>query len=88
MAQDKLKVKTKLPSSAKTKCGKQKKGSAIQRRGNAPIKPKNAKFKEVNKLKKIITKTVNNAIEDELREKALEGKKSLTRNNKKTAQKS
>ncbi|KAK2586760.1 hypothetical protein KPH14_011789 [Odynerus spinipes] len=88
MAQGKLKVKTKLPPSAKTKSGKQKKGPAIQRRGNAPIKSKNAKFKEVHKLKKIITKTVNNAIEDELREKALEGKKSLTKKDKQTVKKS
>ncbi|XP_047349023.1 uncharacterized protein LOC124948842 [Vespa velutina] len=82
MPQGKLKVKTKLPPSAKTKANKQKKGPTIQRRGNAPIQPKNAKFKEVHKLKKIITKTVNNAIEDELRERALEGKKSLTKKDK------
>ncbi|XP_014615242.1 PREDICTED: uncharacterized protein LOC106793110 [Polistes canadensis] len=83
MPQGKLKVKTKLPPAVKTKTNKQKKGPAIQRRGNAPIQPKNAKVKEAQKLKKIISKTVNNAIEDELREKALEGKKSLRAKDKK-----
>lgn len=34
MPQGKLKVKTKLPSSAKRKANKQKKGPAIQRRGS------------------------------------------------------
>lgn len=34
MAQGKLKVKTKLPPSAKKKANKQKKGPAIQRRGS------------------------------------------------------
>lgn len=34
MAQGKLKVKTKVPASVKTKANKVKKGSAIQRRGS------------------------------------------------------
>lgn len=46
---------------------------------DAPIQPKKKKFEETHKLKQIITKTVNKAMEDELREKALEGKRSLTR---------
>ncbi|XP_015186293.1 PREDICTED: uncharacterized protein LOC107071646 [Polistes dominula] len=81
MPQGKLKVKTKLPPAVKTKINKQKKGP-VQRRGNAPIQPKKAKVKEAQKLKKIISNTVNNAIEDELRERALEGKKSLVKKDK------
>ncbi|XP_014474063.1 PREDICTED: uncharacterized protein LOC106744117 [Dinoponera quadriceps] len=79
MAQGKLKVKTKLPEKVKAKAKKGKKGPAIQRRGNAPVQPKKAKLQETAKLKKMITKAVNNDMEDELRERALEGKKSLTK---------
>lgn len=79
MAQGKLKVKTRLPSASKGKVNKGKKGPAIQRRANAPITPKKNKLAEARKLKQIVTKTVNKAMEDELREKALEGKKSLTK---------
>ncbi|KYM97874.1 PREDICTED: uncharacterized protein LOC108778058 [Cyphomyrmex costatus] len=81
MAQGKLKVKTKLPTSVKTKAnkGKGKKGPAIQRRGNAPVQPKKAKLQETQKLKKMISKTVNTVMEDELREKALDGKKTLAK---------
>lgn len=46
---------------------------------DAPVQPKKAKLQEAHKLKKMITKTVNNAMEDELRDRALEGKKSLTK---------
>ncbi|XP_015522320.1 UPF0390 protein zgc136864 [Neodiprion pinetum] len=84
MAQGKLKVKAKLPASAKPKGGGNKnnnnnKGRPIQRRGNAPVRPKKAKFEEQNKLKKIISKTVNKAMEQELRQRALGGKQSLTK---------
>lgn len=79
MAQGKLKVKTKLPASTKAKANKGKKGPAVQRRGNAPVQPKKAKLQETQKLKKIISKTVNTAAEDELRERALEGRKTLTK---------
>ncbi|XP_050472397.1 uncharacterized protein LOC126864762 [Bombus huntii] len=78
MVQGKLKVKAKVPSTVKGK-SKNKKSSGIQRRNNAPIQPKKRKFEETHKLKQIITKTVNKAMEDELREKALEGKRLLTR---------
>ncbi|XP_025993727.1 uncharacterized protein LOC105201085 isoform X1 [Solenopsis invicta] len=84
MPQGKLKVKTKLPASAKAKANKGKKGSAIQKRGNAPVQPKKAKLQEAQKLKKIISKTVNAAAEDDLRERALEGKKTLTKKNPKS----
>ncbi|XP_057322319.1 uncharacterized protein LOC130665761 [Microplitis mediator] len=79
MAQGKMKIKTKLPDSAKAKQGKNKKGPAIQRRGNAPIKAKKAKIVEAHKLKQMITKTVNKAAETELRERALDGKMGLTK---------
>ncbi|KAL1501349.1 hypothetical protein ABEB36_006684 [Hypothenemus hampei] len=67
MAQGKLKVKTKLPANSKKQ---QKKGSANTKRSNAPIKPKKQKFEEAHKLKQIITKTVNKAVEEEIRAKA------------------
>ncbi|XP_011700714.1 PREDICTED: uncharacterized protein LOC105457623 [Wasmannia auropunctata] len=83
MAQGKLKVKTKLPAKAKgtkvTKVNKNKKGPAVKRRGNAPVQPKKAKLQETQKLKKMISKTVNTAAEDDLRERALEGRKTLTK---------
>lgn len=46
---------------------------------DAPVQPKKAKFQEAHKLKKMITRTVNSAVENELRERALDGKKSLTK---------
>ncbi|KAH0954703.1 hypothetical protein HN011_006850 [Eciton burchellii] len=87
MAQGKLKVKTKLPASVKAKANKHKKGSATQKRANAPIQPKKSKFQETQKLKKMITKTVNNVAEDELRERALEGRKTLTKKDASNSQK-
>lgn len=75
MPQGKLKVKTKLP--AKTKPKKKEKGPAVSKRGNRPVAPKKQKHEEAQKLKKIITKTVNAAMEDDLRARALDGKKSL-----------
>lgn len=88
MAQGKLKVKAKTPSvKGKSTAKKNKKGPAIQRRSNAPIQPKKKKLEETHKLKQMITRTVNKAMEDELREKALEGKKSLTKKNPSTTKK-
>ncbi|KAK1134018.1 hypothetical protein K0M31_011803 [Melipona bicolor] len=78
MAQGKLKVKANVPSTVKGK-NKNKNTRAIQRRNNAPIQHKKSKFEEIHKLKQMITKTVNKAMENELREKALEGKMSLTK---------
>ncbi|CAL7947653.1 unnamed protein product [Xylocopa violacea] len=85
MAQGKLKVKAKVPP-LKGK-NNNKRGSAIQRRNNAPIQPKKKKFEEAHKLKQMITRTVNRAMENELREKALDGKKSLTKKELSTSQK-
>lgn len=87
MAQWKLKVKTKLPALVKTKANKNKKGSAIQKRGNAPVQPKKTKLQETQKLKKMISKAVNSTIEDELRERALEGKKTLAKKKASNSQK-
>lgn len=87
MAQGKLKVKTKLPASVKTKVNKVQKGSAIQKRKNAPMQPKKTKLQEVQKLKKMISKTVNSTIEDELREKAMEGRKTLAKKDASNSQK-
>ncbi|XP_017887277.1 uncharacterized protein LOC108629235 [Ceratina calcarata] len=87
MAQGKLKVKAKVPPLKGKNKDKNKKGPAIQRRNNAPIQPKKKKLEETHKLKQMITRTVNKAMEDELREKALEGKKSLTKKNPSTTKK-
>ncbi|KAM0725121.1 hypothetical protein ACS0PU_008607 [Formica fusca] len=87
MPQGKLKVKTKLPASVKTKANKVKKGPAIQKRGNAPVQPKKTRLQEAQKLKKIISKAVNTTIEDELREKAMEGRKTLAKKNASNSQK-
>ncbi|PSN42900.1 hypothetical protein C0J52_18183 [Blattella germanica] len=65
MPQGKLKVKTKLPAKTKPKKKTAKKGATGTKRAT-------------QKLKKAITKTVNAAMEDDLRAKALDGKKSLT----------
>ncbi|CAK9812476.1 hypothetical protein ANTQUA_LOCUS7281 [Anthophora quadrimaculata] len=87
MVQGKLKVKTKVPVSLKGKAKvKNKGGLAIHRRNNAPIQPKKKKFEESHKLKQMITKTVNKAMEDELRQKALDGKMSLTKKEPSTSQ--
>lgn len=48
---------------------------------DAPVQPKKVKLQEVQKLKKMISRTVNTAVEDEIREKALGGKKTLTKKN-------
>ncbi|KAJ9600065.1 hypothetical protein L9F63_009634 [Diploptera punctata] len=77
MPQGKLKVKTKLPAKSKPK-RKTAKGPAATKRTNRPIAPKKQKHEAAQKLKKTITKNVNAAIEDDLRAKALDGKKSLT----------
>ncbi|XP_076674153.1 uncharacterized protein LOC143372112 [Andrena cerasifolii] len=87
MAQGKLKVKTKLPSVKGKAKDKNKKGLAVKRRNNAPIQPKKRKFEETHKLKQMITRNVNKAMENELREKALGGKKSLTNKAPSTSQK-
>ncbi|XP_050457867.1 uncharacterized protein LOC126854822 [Cataglyphis hispanica] len=87
MPQGKLKVKTKLPALVKTKANKVKKGLAIQKRGNAPVQPKKTKLQEIQKLKKMISKAVNTTIEDELRERAMEGKKTLAKKDASSSQK-
>lgn len=42
-----------------------------------PVAPKKEKQQEAQKLKKVITKTMNKAIEEDIRAKALDGKKTL-----------
>lgn len=63
MAQGKLKVKSKLPSGAKTKKAK---GKATTKRNNAPVKSKSVAI-ERNKMKATVTKMVNKAAEQQLR---------------------
>ncbi|KAF3430596.1 hypothetical protein E2986_13172 [Frieseomelitta varia] len=87
MAQGKLKVKTNVPTVKEKNKNKNKNTPAIQRRNNAPIQPKKRKFEETHKLKQMITKTVNKAMEIKLREKALEGKMSLTKKETATSKK-
>ncbi|XP_066591870.1 uncharacterized protein [Prorops nasuta] len=77
MPQGKLKVKTSLPPrNAKAK-QKNKKSQKVLNKCRGPSFKK--EDSEANKLKKMITKNVNKAMENELREKALEGKQSLTK---------
>lgn len=66
MAQGKLKVKTKLPSGAKARKGKNKaKGKAVTKRPNAPVPSKS--LIERNKMKAAVTKMVNSVAEQQLR---------------------
>lgn len=44
-----------------------------------PIKPKKKAFEEAHKLKKLITKTVNKAVEEEIRSRASDGNKTLSK---------
>lgn len=46
---------------------------------DCPIKPKKKRFEEAHKLKQIITKTVNKAVEDEMRARATDGKTKLSK---------
>nr|XP_034831513.1 uncharacterized protein LOC117988468 [Maniola hyperantus] len=67
MAQGKMKVKSKLPSGAKSKVNKAK-GKAVTKRINAPVKSKaKAQVVERNKMKAKVTKMVNAAAEKQLR---------------------
>ncbi|XP_063226164.1 histone H1B [Bacillus rossius redtenbacheri] len=74
MPQGKMKTKAKSPAKGKRKAAK---GPAVTKRANKPITPKKQKTQAAQKLKKVITKTVNNAVEEELRSQALDGRKSL-----------
>ncbi|XP_065160827.1 uncharacterized protein [Atheta coriaria] len=76
MAQGKMKVKTKVPESNKNKKGK---GKAVTQRANKPITPKKHKFEEAHKLKKAITKTVNKAVEKEMRDRSSSGQKNFSK---------
>ncbi|KAK9886967.1 hypothetical protein WA026_019225 [Henosepilachna vigintioctopunctata] len=67
MAQGKLKIKSKVPDNVKAK--KKSKGSAFTKRNNRPTKAKK-KFEDSHKLKQIITKTVNKAVEEDIRAQA------------------
>ncbi|CAG9767952.1 unnamed protein product [Ceutorhynchus assimilis] len=80
MAQGKMKIKSKPPPNTKKN---QKKGPANTKRLNAPMKPKKQKLQEANKLRQAVTKTVNKAVEEEIR--ATAGKSKL--NNLSNAQK-
>ncbi|KAB0792482.1 hypothetical protein PPYR_14441 [Photinus pyralis] len=78
MAQGKLKVKSKLPPSVKNKKPAQK-GKAVTQRANCPIKPKKQKHQEAQKLKQVVTKSVNKSVEEEMRSRAYEGKRPLSK---------
>ncbi|XP_037032449.1 uncharacterized protein LOC119071615 [Bradysia coprophila] len=75
MPQGKLKQKTKVPNSVKAK----KKGSAFTTRARAPIQPKKHKFAEQQKLKQIVSKSVNKSVEQEMRSRAKEGHLNLSK---------
>ncbi|CAH0548018.1 unnamed protein product [Brassicogethes aeneus] len=72
MAQGKIKVKTKVPN-AKTK---KQKGGANTKRANRPVPKK--KSEETQRIKQIISKTVNKAVEEEMRKRSESGQKSLS----------
>ncbi|GLV41874.1 uncharacterized protein CBL_13606 [Carabus blaptoides fortunei] len=78
MAQGKLKVKAKLPKGVKKKKSANK-GPSVSKRANCPITPKKKKFEEANKIKKMISKSVNQAMEVEMRSLATSGKKNFTK---------
>lgn len=78
MPQGKMKAKAKAPAAVKSKRKAAKKGPAVTKRGNRPIAPKKQKLQEAQKLKKVVSKNVNQAMEEDLRARALDGKKSLT----------
>ncbi|XP_067010801.1 uncharacterized protein [Anabrus simplex] len=79
MPQGKLKVKAKVPVTPKAKKKPAKaKGPAVSKRRGRPMKAKKGGAQESLKLKKAVTKTINESMENELRAKALDGKKSLT----------
>lgn len=66
MAQGKMKVKANLPKNVKKK---NTKGAAITKKKNCPVKSKKDKTQEAQKLKQMVTKTLNKAIEEDLRAK-------------------
>ncbi|KAG5865166.1 hypothetical protein JTB14_014248 [Gonioctena quinquepunctata] len=76
MAQGKMKVKSKLPKNVKTK---KPNGKASTKRSNCPIKPKKKQHEEAQKLKQIIGKSVNKAVEEEMRARASGGPKNLSK---------
>ncbi|KAK5639755.1 hypothetical protein RI129_010566 [Pyrocoelia pectoralis] len=78
MAQGKLKIKSKLPPNVKNKKHVQK-GKAVTQRANCPIKPKKQKQQETHKLKQIVTKSVNKSVEEEMRSRAYEGQRQLSK---------
>ncbi|EDW69812.1 uncharacterized protein [Drosophila virilis] len=71
MPQGKFK-KAKLPAAIQNK-KKQQKQAAFTRRANAPIQAKKGKFNETQKIKAVISKSVNKCVESELRSRAHEG---------------
>ncbi|KAF4527004.1 hypothetical protein B566_EDAN001552 [Ephemera danica] len=78
MPQGKLKVKAKLPAGVKTKKkSPTKRGAANTKRQNRPAPPKSAKMLEAQRLKRTMSKNINMIMEEELRQKALEGRTAL-----------
>ncbi|XP_030387494.1 uncharacterized protein LOC115634080 [Scaptodrosophila lebanonensis] len=71
MPQGKFK-KAKLPAAIQKK-QKQQKQAAFTRRSNAPIQARKSKFNETQKIKSVISKSVNKSVENELRSRAHEG---------------
>ncbi|CAH1986685.1 unnamed protein product [Acanthoscelides obtectus] len=77
MAQGKLKTKAKLPGNIKSK--QKPKGGAVTKRANRPIKPKKAGKDEIRKLNQIVTKTVNSAIEQDIRNRAIPKRQTMSK---------
>uniref|UniRef100_A0A1B6FT80 Uncharacterized protein n=1 Tax=Cuerna arida TaxID=1464854 RepID=A0A1B6FT80_9HEMI len=69
MPQGKLRTKAKLPANVAKKKAKATKGPTVSRKSK-PIAPKKVKSQEIQKIKKAISKNVNDAIESEIRARA------------------
>ncbi|XP_065337366.1 uncharacterized protein LOC135937936 [Cloeon dipterum] len=81
MPQGKMKVKAKVPEKYNKKKS-QIKGPAVTKRANRPEKPK---VSSLQKLKNETIKNINKSTEDELRQKALDGKVNLGKGKKRPA---
>uniref|UniRef100_U5ED61 Uncharacterized protein n=1 Tax=Corethrella appendiculata TaxID=1370023 RepID=U5ED61_9DIPT len=79
MAQGKLKVKSKLPAKAQAKKNQKLKGTAFNKRKNAPIQSKKHKFQEAHKLKEMVSKALNKKNEDDIRKVVYEGQTNLSK---------
>uniref|UniRef100_A0A1A9VQF5 Uncharacterized protein n=1 Tax=Glossina austeni TaxID=7395 RepID=A0A1A9VQF5_GLOAU len=84
MVQGKYK-KVKLPVSVQKK-QKNAGNAAFTRKANAPVKMKKTKFSESKKIKDVISKSVNKAVESEMRARVAESTINLNKTQRAIAQ--